>query len=135
MPLSPVAKNTLVDVAFGKGLFVGVGLHSLRMSSTDGIKWSNRQVGEEGEHLNSIVFAGDRFVAAGPSVTCISSDGINWKRFPIKTGPLTMTYAEGSFVGAQWKGRLLHSTDAIEWTETHRIDHHIEALATSRPQA
>ena len=33
------AVDTLVDVAFGNGLFVGVGLHSLRIISRDGMTW------------------------------------------------------------------------------------------------
>ena len=127
----PKAKNTLVDIAFGNGIFVGVGLHSLRMTTTDGVNWSNRQAGEEGEHLNSIVWCGDRFVAAGPDVTFISPDGINWKRSPNKNGPLVMTYGAGVFVGTQWKGRLLYSTDAVEWAEVHRTDFHAEALASA----
>ena len=63
------AIDTLVDLTFGGGVFVGVGLHGLRMSTRDGLAWGHRQVGEEGEHLNSVVWTGDRFVAVGAGAT------------------------------------------------------------------
>ena len=69
------AIDTLVDIAFGKGVFVGVGLNGLRMTSGDGLKWEHRQLGEEGEHLNSVVWTGERFVAVGMGATYTSGDG------------------------------------------------------------
>ena len=122
------AMDTLIDVAFGKGVFVGVGLNGLRMSSEDGLKWANRQVGEEGEHLNSILWAGDRFVAVGLGATFTSPDGVNWKRSDNKDAPLFATYGNGVFVGAHWRGRILRSTDAIEWKQVYKSGPHIEAI-------
>lgn len=123
------AVDTLVDVAFGNGVFVGVGLHGLRMWTEDGLTWKGRQVGEEGEHLNSIVWAGDDFVAVGMGATYRSADGRTWRRFPNHNAPLTAAYGEGVFVGASWKGRLSRSSDAVEWKEVFRCEHHIEAVA------
>ena len=123
------AIDTLVDVAFGDGVFAGVGLHSLRMTSRDGLTWSERQVGEEGEHLNAIVWAGDRFVAVGIGATYVSPDGAAWKRYPNTNAPLVMAWGDGVFVGANWKGRLLRSTDAVAWEPTFKCEHHVEALA------
>lgn len=123
------AIDTLVDVAFGKGVFVGVGLHGLRMLSTDGLKWENRLVGEEGEHLNTILWAKDQFVAVGMGATFTSPDGINWKRQPNKDAPLTMVAGNGIFAGSNWKGRLMKSTDAVEWTQVHKCERHVEAVA------
>ena len=34
----------------------------------------------------------------------------------------------GVFVGANWKGRLLRSEDAVEWREVFKSDRHIEAV-------
>ena len=123
------AIDTLVDVAFGKGVFVGVGLHGLRMTSEDGLRWTDRQLGEEGEHLNSVVWAADRFVAVGLGATFTSTDGRAWKRQPNRDAPLTMTFGGGVFVGSAWKGRLLRSTNAVVRREVHKCEHHIEALA------
>ena len=61
--------DAFIDVTFGNGLFVGVGLHGLRMSSEDGLAWSERLVGEEGEHINSVLWTGERFVAVGQGAT------------------------------------------------------------------
>lgn len=130
------AIDTLVDIAFGaadpksgKGLFAGVGLNGLRMCSEDGLKWSNRQLGEEGEHLNSIVWAGDRFVAVGMGATFFSPDGVNWTRKDNKDAPLTMTWGKGIFVGANWRGRILRSTDAVDWKQVYKSEFNFEALA------
>jgi len=130
------AIDTLVDVAFGvpagsadkKGVFVGVGLHGLRMLSADGVAWTNRTLGEEGEHLNSIVWALDKFVAVGMGATFTSPEGISWKRQENKDAPLTITFGKGVFLGANWKGRLLLSSDAVEWKQIHKCDHHVEAV-------
>jgi hypothetical protein len=123
------ALDTLIDVAHGGGTFVGVGLHGLRMSSQDGLKWENRQVGAEGEHLNTILWTGDRFVAIGQGATYLSTDGAKWVRELNVNAPTIATYGNGVFVGAKWRGRLLHSTDAIVWTETLQTEHPIEAVA------
>jgi len=122
------AIDTLVDVAFGKGVFVGVGLHGLRMKSDDGLKWSERLIGEEGEHLNSILWAGDRFVAVGMGATYTSPDGTTWKRESNKNAPLTVAYGNNQFIGSNWRGRILRSTDALDWREVFKAEHHIEAI-------
>ena len=49
----PKPKDALIDVAFGNGYFVSGGMHGLRMRSIDGIAWTDRAAGEEGEHINS----------------------------------------------------------------------------------
>jgi hypothetical protein len=120
-----------VDVAFGNGMFVGVGLHGLRMVTSDGVKWSDRQTGEEGEHLNSIVWARDRFVSVGVGATYISTNGLKWERNANENAPVTMAFGAGVFVGPRWKGRLVRSTDGIKWEEVHKTDFHLEAVAFS----
>lgn len=123
------AIDTLVDVAFGNGVFVGVGLHGLRMRTDDGLRWTDRQVGDEGEHLNSVLWAGDRFVAIGMTATYTSKDGVAWDRHAAKNGPTTATFGAGVYVGTRWRGRMLRSTDAIDWQEVHKTEHPIEAVA------
>jgi hypothetical protein len=130
------AIDTLVDVAYGKGLFVGVGLHGLRMYSEDGLTWSDRISGEEGEHLNSICFTGDRFVAVAPGGTYTSDDGRAWQRTPNTNAPTIAAHGKVNgqdvFVGAAWKGKLLRSADAVQWTQVYKGDNHFEALAFGR---
>jgi hypothetical protein len=123
------ALDTLIDVAFGKEVFVGVGLHGLRMWSEEGLKWSPRLAGEEGEHLNSIVWTGERFVAVGVGATYISAGGKQWERVANKEAPLTVAYGNGVFVGVRWEGRVMRSTDGVQWQQVHKCDQHVEALA------
>ncbi|HEY1067297.1 MAG TPA: hypothetical protein VGE52_14345, partial [Pirellulales bacterium] len=120
--------DAMIDVAFGAGVFVGVGLHGLRMTTRDGLTWENRVVGEEGEHLNSVVWAENRFVAPGVGATYESPDGFAWKRTPNQNAPQTLVFGSGVFVGAKWKGRILRSTDGIAWEEVHRAERHVEAV-------
>ena len=122
------ALDTLVDIAYGNGLFVGVGLHGLRMTSPDGVNWSQRLPGEEGEHLNSVLWTGDRFVAVGQGATYLSKDGTTWERRPNRNAPLTAAYGNGLFIGAAWKGRLLRSSDGIDWEQVFKADVHLEAV-------
>jgi hypothetical protein len=121
--------DTLIDVAFGNGVFVGVGLHGLRRSTHDGVTWSEPVRGREGEHLNAIVWADNRFVAVAPGATFLSPDGRDWVRVPNTDAPLTFCHGRGMFLGARWKGRLLHSTDAVRWHEVQKCPQHVEAVA------
>ena len=123
------AIDTLIDVTFGNGTFVGAGLHGLRMSSEDGITWSERLVGEEGEHINSVLWTGERFVAVGQGATYFSPDGRKWERVPNKNAPQIAVYGGQLFLGAAWRGRILTSTDAITWQESFRSEQHVEAIA------
>ncbi len=120
--------DTLADVAFGNGKFVGVGLHGLRMSSDDGLAWSTPQRGEEGEHLNTIIWTGQQFAAIGFGATYFSPDGVQWTRQSNQNAPLTAAFGRGTYVGTQWKGRILTSRDAILWKEVHRAEQHVEAV-------
>ena len=122
------AIDTLADIAFGAGKFVGVGLHGLRMSSDDGLAWSAPQRGDEGEHLNTIIWTGDKFAAIGFGATYFSPDGATWTRQPNQNAPLTAAFGHGTYVGTQWKGRILMSRDALAWQEVHKADQHAEAV-------
>lgn len=122
------AVDTLIDVAYGNGVYVGVGLHGLRMTSADGVAWSQRFPGEEGEHLNSVLWTGRQFVAVGLGATYFSPDGLAWERRPNENAPLTACFGPGFFLGAAWKGRLLRSVDALKWEPVHKAEHHIEAV-------
>ena len=122
------ATDTLVDVAFGAGRFVGVGLHGLRSVTEDGLKWTHRFPGEEGEHLNSILWTGDRFVAVGQGATYSSPDGLEWTRKENKDAPLAAAFGGGVFVGTNYKGKILRSTDALEWTQVYKAEYHFEAV-------
>ena len=98
--------ETLIDVAHGAEVFVGVGLHGLRWRTADGLEWTDRQQGDEGEHLNAIVWTGDRFVAFGQGATFTSTDVAKWERHPNRDAPTAVCYRGGTFLGCRSKGRL-----------------------------
>lgn len=121
--------ETLIDVAHGAEVFVGVGLHGLRWRTADGLEWTDRQQGDEGEHLNAIVWTGDRFVAFGQGATFTSTDVAKWERHPNRDAPTAVCYRGGTFLGCRSKGRLQTSRDGVAWEEVARLDRHIEAVA------
>ena len=123
-----LAKDTLIDIAFGNGVFVGGGLHGLRMRSKDGLEWTDRTVGEEGEHINSMIFDGKQFVGIGQGATYRSPDGQKWERTPNSNAPTVCAFGNGVYVGSLWPGKLLRSTDAIRWEQVHELPHHVLAL-------
>jgi hypothetical protein len=70
--------DILWDVAFGNGKFVAVGMGVVH-TSTDGITWLQSTSGVPAVSLNTIIWAGSYFIAAGASgSTYTSTDGINW---------------------------------------------------------
>jgi hypothetical protein len=123
-----LAKDTLIDIAFGNGVFVGGGLHGLRMRSKDGLEWTDRTVGEEGEHINSMIFDGKQFLAIGQGATYRSEDGQKWERIPNRNAPTACAFGNGVYVGSLWPGKLLRSTDAVRWEQVHELPHHVLAL-------
>ncbi|MFT5123089.1 MAG: hypothetical protein ACI9TH_003657 [Kiritimatiellia bacterium] len=131
---TPDAKpvDTCIDVAFGNGVFAGGGLHGMCMSSRDGLTWEHRQVGEEGEHINAMLWDGMRFVGVGLGATYTSPDGITWQRTPNTHAPTRAVFGNGIFVGSRYRGRLLISSDAITWEETTRVVPNMETLTYGR---
>jgi hypothetical protein len=75
------------DVAWGKGLFVGLADPGTLVTSPDGITWTPRQLPPEteGQLLTRVTFDGSRFVAAG-RVFLYSDDGINWQSGSVPGG-------------------------------------------------
>lgn len=122
------AKDTLIDIAFGNGVFVGGGLHALRMRSRDGLAWTDRKVGEEGEHINSMIFDGKQFVGIGQGATYRSQDGAQWERIPNQNAPTVAAFGDGVYVGALWPGKLLQSRDAIRWDQVQELPNHVLTL-------
>lgn len=126
----PLAElDTFIDIRYGAGLFVGSGLHGLRMFSRDALKWEGRVVGQEGEHINSMLWTGDQFVGVGLGATFFSADGKTWRREPNQNAPESCTFGGGRYVGSAWKGRILTSNDAITWEESFRAVEHVNGIA------
>src|SRR5437879_3645781 len=64
-------------------LFVGVGQDGLRVTSGDGVSWTNPQVGKEGETYRAVAFGSGRFVAVGSyggqNILASTADGAAWE--------------------------------------------------------
>ncbi|MFT5130547.1 MAG: hypothetical protein ACI8W8_004178 [Rhodothermales bacterium] len=121
--------DTCIDVAFGNGVFAGGGLHGLRMSSRDGLRWEHRQIGEEGEHINAMLWDGQRFAGIGLGASYFSTDGIHWDRHPNTNAPTRAVFGHGIFVGSRYRGRLLHSSDGIIWREQTKVPTNMGTLS------
>ena len=115
------AVNTLIDIAYGNGVFVGAGLHGMRMSSKDGLNWSKPEMGEEGEHINAIFFDGKQFVGVGLGATYFSPNGKTWKRVRNGDAPYLVSYGNGLYIGAKWKGKIFASKDAVKWQQVANL--------------
>lgn len=121
--------DALIDVTYGNGVFVAGGMHGLRMRSVDGLTWTDRAAGEEGEHINFINFDGKQFVGVGQGATYLSPDGLKWTRVPNTNAPTIAAYGEGIYVGSLWPGKMLRSTDGIAWKEVTQLPQSVSCLA------
>lgn len=74
--------RTLMSVAYGAGLFVVVGANGFIATSPNGTTWTTRTSAHGAVEINSVIFAGGRFVAGGGTTTAnsvqTSTDGITW---------------------------------------------------------
>jgi len=122
--------ESMISLAFGNGFFVGGGLHGQVWRSPDGLKWEKTNSGKEGEHLNATIWDGKRFLGIGLGATYLSPDGRSWDRVENDLAPLSAVRGPGGVLaGNQWKGRLLTSSDGIDWTDQKTFQRHIEVVA------
>jgi len=124
------SQDSMVSLAFGNGAFVGGGLHGKIMRSEDGLKWDQVNTGREGDHINSMIWDGTKFIGVGMESTFASTDGKSWESVPNENPPLNAVMgANGLFLGCQWKARLMGSEDGVTWNEGHVFERHIEIIA------
>ncbi len=101
-------------IAFGAGRFVVVGPEALRESSTDGKTWEH-PVKELDSELDSIIFDGKLFIAAGGKYAYTSPDGIEWKKLD-KPIPCSVLYGNDRFhLGGSWGGNVWMSENGSPW--------------------
>jgi hypothetical protein len=117
------AGGPLSGLAYGKGLFVGVGAAGAIRTSADGVSWASRVSGTT-ETLRKVNFGNNQFVAVGANGTVVTSpNGITWTR-RLSTGQWTddlssVAFGGGVFVAVGWGdvgGPLFVSTDGIRWS-------------------
>jgi len=120
----------IVDVAFGNGLFVGVGYSSSAgypgqiVTSTDGIDW-RAQNAESPDGLLAVVYGAGQWIALGPSGTISTSpDGTNWATSvfggPSITGLTRLIFYNGVYVALlevpEGGYAVATSVDGFTWT-------------------
>src|SRR5205814_3536522 len=97
----------IYSIAYGKGLFVGVGANNAVFTSSDGISWANQSLALNPPlQLFSVAYANNRFVAVGGDSTVNSADGTNWTQVYHGTGAAlaAVTYGEGLLVAVGYNG-------------------------------
>ena len=124
----PDPRNTLLSIEFANGVFVGGGMHGLRLRSEDGLTWTHRVEGNEGEHINNMLFVGDRFHGIGLGGTYWSRDGVEWEYARNENAPLQADAGTDRFLGAHWRGRILQSRDALAWKEIAKLPQHVAVV-------
>ncbi|UKS25763.1 hypothetical protein LOZ80_30045 [Paenibacillus sp. HWE-109] len=116
------------SIAFGAGVFVGVGSEEIA-SSLDGETWTYHLTDskEETRMLNDITYGNGRFVAVGYREIITSLDGVNWSKIELEIkNPLqSVTYGNGVFVavGSGGYGAVMRSNDGLIWEKYESYPH------------
>ena len=116
---SDAAFKQFPAAAAGKGVFVIVGDDGCRDATSDGVKWTLHR-GEPGDALQSAVWTGKQFYAAGRTakgdgVVYTSADGQQWKRQAGLSIPsFKVAYHSGLYVAVA-KNNAWYSEDGLTW--------------------
>jgi hypothetical protein len=133
--VGPPGISVLFAVAYANGIFVAIGEHPVDegviLTSTDGILWTKRDMGEHGWGFRRIVYGNGAFVAVGMDGFITSPDGITWQRGGVgKSLDLEdVAFGNGVFVavgnefGTEY-GNVFTSSDAVTWVERSLPTHH-----------
>lgn len=111
----PKSNENMMNVGFGLGLFVGVGMKGTVITSPNGADWTLRPVPHSG-FIWDVCVGGPYLVAAAQWGRLLTStNGVDWaKRETGLDWHLTdVAYGGGTFVAVGWDGAIVQS-DAIE---------------------
>jgi hypothetical protein len=118
-------RSHLRSMARGNGSYVAVGDATGILKSLDGEQWMTRTALLASTTVSGITFGKGRFVAttrdgAAGKVLC-STNGDDWQVVDPGTndGLWAVTYANGKFVAAGARFRVLTSNDAKSWTNNY----------------
>lgn len=126
--------KSMKSIAFGNGLFVGVGENGSTAISPDGQSWTTTS-SEITEHFLGVGFANKLFLAVGENgLVATSTDGITWSRENSgTTNSLRCATGHGlKFVVGGSNGTILISTNAIRWAKIEpATDRDLNGLASA----
>lgn len=111
------------DAPEGVGIYIAAGNGAHRMSSLDGITWTNHEFIDEPGHdqndLKDMESADGVCVVVGgfsKSNIFTTTDGVNWEKNPFNIGVLSgVTHHDGRFIAFGEGGRIAASPDGVTW--------------------
>lgn len=92
--------GSISDIAFGNGVFVGIGGFGRLVTSTDGKKWQKQRL--DGRlRLRNILYTDGKFILIGRDNIFESANGFDWQLVSGNNRSLsnTITYGNGQLVG------------------------------------
>jgi hypothetical protein len=115
-------QNWMGALAYGAGVYVGVGGYGSRVTSSNGATWTQNSIDTTASHSHGgLVFApGKGFVAVNDEGHLSSSpDGVTWHYSDARVGTdgtTNIAYGNGTFV-AIGNGSIAQSTDGATWSK------------------
>lgn len=103
----------LVQMAYGNGVFVGVGYNGVREISTDGgLNWTTYTASQglapncaplptssPATQFNNVVWTGSQFVALSNDAIAVSTDGTSWSWYNYTSTVYASGFGNGKFIG------------------------------------
>ena len=114
--------NTYEAVAFGNGVWVSVGMHSVLGWSANGSDWNDVSSTEVIGDFRNLVFDGAKFLTCARLACYVSTDGKVWAAAGVISDPRPATsivYRDGVYVGLDAPATLMTSTDGLGWTPVY----------------
>jgi hypothetical protein len=110
-----ISTNSLYGVKYANGCFFVVGENGTIYSSVDGLNWNSYSLNTS-ESFYAMAYGNGVYVVAG-TVSAASTDGATWVLAPTNPpAPISkMVYGDGLFVGASYAGKILYSSDGLNW--------------------
>lgn len=110
------AAPALEELAYGNNTWVGITPDNEAAISQDGLAWTLNPL--EAAAQGSILFAGDKFVAATEGGVLVSADGQAWERatIPGAESVRLIGFQNGKFCAMTEASAPATSADAIHWT-------------------
>jgi hypothetical protein len=111
--------NDLKGVAYAQGKFIAVGDEGTLLTSSDGVKWMERETGTD-YGLNAVAYGNGTFVVVGNLGTILTSTtGKVWveRTSPTFDDPRGVAWGNKTFVAVGERGTVLTSADGIKWVE------------------
>ena len=102
-------------ITYGNNMFIAVGDSGQIATSTDGTKWTKRQIGTNNYY--AITYGDGVFVGVGGAgEIATSTDGTKWTtKFVGSSSYHAITYDNGVFVAVGYNGQIATSANGIDW--------------------